>query len=66
MANQISDYLYSQLEDEAREIFQFKGIIDHKKDGSNLTKETGFTVLKLGHKKCNPKTCGWEKIEGRY
>ena len=40
MANQISAKLYSKLDDEGRGILQFKGIIDHKKDGSALTKET--------------------------
>ena len=51
MANQIAANLYYQLDDEGRDILQFKGIINHKKDGSALTKETGFTVLKGGNKK---------------
>ena len=56
MANQISANLYSKLYDEGRDILQFKGIIDHKKYGYALTKETWFTVLKGGHKKWNPTT----------
>ena len=40
MADQIPANIYSQLGDEGREIFQFKVIIDHKKYGSTLTKET--------------------------
>ena len=39
MENQISANHYSQFEDEGREILKFKGIIDRKKDGSDLTKE---------------------------
>ena len=45
MANQIAANLYYKLDDEGRDVLQFKGIIDHKKDGSDLTKETCFTVL---------------------
>ena len=46
MANKIYDNLYSQLDDKGQEILQYKGIIDHKKHGSDLTKDTGFNVLK--------------------
>ena len=58
MKNKISANLYSQLDNEGREILKFKGIIDHKKGGYDMTKETGFTVLKGAHKKCKPTTCG--------
>ena len=37
MADQIAGKIYSQLDYEGREIFQFKRIIDHKKDGYSLT-----------------------------
>ena len=40
MANEIAANLYSQLNDEVCDILQFKGIIDHNKDRSSLTKET--------------------------
>ena len=67
MANQIYANIYSQLVDEGREIFQSKGIIDHNKDGSALTKETGFTLLKEGQKKCKPTTHGQKVLVGwRY
>ena len=56
MESQISANLYSQLYHEGREIFQFKGTIDHKNDGSAMKKEKIFTLLKVGHKKCNPTT----------
>ena len=46
LANQIAAKIYSQLDNEVREMLKFKGIINHKNDGSTLTKETGFTVLK--------------------
>ena len=62
MANQISANLYSQLDNEGRDILQFKGIIDHKKDGYALTKEIWFTVLKGVHKKCKPTTHGWKVL----
>ena len=67
MENKIAANLYSQLDDEGREIFQFKGIIDHNTNGSVLTNDTGFDVLKVGHKKCNPTTYHWQVlVEWRY
>ena len=62
MENQIDANLYSQLDDEGCEILKFKGIIDHKKDGYDLTKETGFTILKGGHKKCKHITRSWKVL----
>ena len=50
------------MDDEGREILKFKVIIDHKKYGSVLTKETCFTVIKVGHKKCKPTTRGWKVL----
>ena len=41
MANQIAANLYSQLDNDSCKIMQFKDIIDHKADGSDMTKETG-------------------------
>ena len=38
MSNQNAVNLYSNLENEGSEIFQFKGIIEHKKDGYALKK----------------------------
>ena len=62
MANQIASNLYSQLDNEGSDILQFKGIIDHKEDRSDLIKETGFTVIKLVHKKFKPTTRGWKVL----
>ena len=58
MANKIAANIYSQLDDEGREVLVFRDIIDHRKNGHVLSKETGFTVLKNGHKKCKPTTWG--------
>ena len=58
MANQIAANIYSQLDYEGREMLKFKVTTNHKKDGSARTKETGFTVLKIRHKKCKTTTCG--------
>ena len=41
-------------------MLKFKGIINHNNDGSTLTKETGFTVLKGGYNKLNPTMRGWK------
>ena len=41
---------------------KFKGIVDHKKDESDLTKETGFTIIKRGHKNCKLTTRGWKVL----
>ena len=62
MSNQIYANLYSQLDNECHEILKFKGIIDHNKNGSALTKETGFTVIKGRHEKSKPTTCGWKVL----
>ena len=62
MENQISANLYSQLNHEVRELFQFKGIILHNNDGFALTKDTIFTVINVGHKKCKPTTRGWKVL----
>ena len=64
MENQIAANLYPQLEDAGREIFQFKCIIYRKKDGSALKNETGFTVLKGGHRNCKP-TTHWSLWSGK-
>ena len=40
MANQIATNLYSQMYNEVSEIFQFKVIVDYKKDRSDLKIET--------------------------
>ena len=42
-ANKIAENIYSQLDDEGREILKFRDIVDHRKDGTALTKENGFT-----------------------
>ena len=62
MSNQNAVNLYSNLENEGSEIFQFKGIIEHKKDGYALKKQTGFTVLTVGNKKCKPTTRSWKVL----
>ena len=62
MANQIAAKFYSPLRYEGHEILKFKGIIDHYEDGYAITKCTGFTVLKGGHKKFKPTTRGWKVL----
>ena len=62
MADKIAANLYTQLENEGCEIFQFKFIIEHKNYGSTMKKDTGFTVLKEGHTKCNPTRRGWQVL----
>ena len=42
--NQIAANLYSQLDDKGRDILQFKVIIEHNMDGSDLTKETVYIL----------------------
>ena len=60
LANQIAANLYSQLDDEGREILSFKGIIGHKRDDTALSKEEGFIELRNGQKKCKKTTRGWK------
>lgn len=61
-ANKIAENIYTQLDDEGREILAFGDIIDHRKDNSALSKDDGFTILKNGHKKCKPTTRGWQVL----
>ena len=56
LANKIAVNLYSQLDDEGREIMSFRGIIDHKSDNSAVTKDNG--VDDKGKKKIT--TRGWK------
>ena len=53
-ANKIAENIYSQLDDEGREILKFRDIIDHRKDNSALTKENGLTPQGCGNRKCKP------------
>ena len=62
MANQIDANIYSQLDYEGHEIIQSKDIIDYKKGGSDLTKESKFTVQKGGYKNCKPTMRGWKVL----
>ena len=47
MANQIAMNLYSQLDDEGREILTFSAIVDHKSDGTALTKDNGYIAMDI-------------------
>ena len=59
-ANQIAMNLYSRLDDEGREILTYRNIVDHKRDGSALTKENGFITMGGGQKKAKKTTRGWK------
>ena len=58
MANQIAMNLYSQLDNEGREILTFSAIVDHKSDGTALTKDNGYIELSNGHRKPKQTTRG--------
>ena len=60
--NKIAKNIFSQLDDEVREIIKSKEIIDHRKHGSAMTKENGFSKLSYGHKRCKPTTRGWQVL----
>ncbi|KAL7525855.1 hypothetical protein ACHAWF_001533, partial [Thalassiosira exigua] len=62
MANKIAENLYSQVDDEGREILRFADIIDHRKDSTALTKENGFIKVQGGGSKCIKTTKGWEML----
>ena len=62
MANQIAMNLYSQLDDEGREILTFKSIVDHRSNKSALTKDNGFIELSNGHRKPKQTTRGWQLL----
>ena len=62
MANQIAMNLYSQLDDEGREILSFKSIVDHRSNNTALTKENGYVKLSNGHHKPKQTTRGWQLL----
>ena len=61
-ANKIAENIYSQLDDEGREILKFRDIVDHRKDGSALTKENGFIAQGRGTPKPKKTTRGWKVL----
>ena len=42
-AKKVAENIYLQLDDIEREILKFRDIVDHRKDGTALAKENGFT-----------------------
>ncbi len=50
-ANKIAENIYSQLDDKGREILAFGNIIKHRKYGTALSKEDGFTTMRNGQRK---------------
>ena len=62
MANKIAENIYSQLDDEGREILTFGDIIDHRSNGHAISKRDGFVILAGGHKKCKKTTRGWQVL----
>ena len=61
-ANKIAENIYSQMDDEGREILAFKDIIDHRKDKSAVSIENGFITQSNGNKKCKLTTRGWQVL----
>ena len=62
MANKIAANVYSQLDDEGREILAFGDIIDHRTNGHAISKRDGFVTLAGGQKKCKKTTRGWQVL----
>lgn len=58
-ANIIAENLWSQCDDEGREIQKFKEIIGHKTDARALTIDNGFDIVN-GIKKPKKTTAGWK------
>ena len=59
-ANTIAQNLYSQVDDEGREILAFREIIGHRANKAAMSKENGFIKHASGHKKPKKTTHGWE------
>ena len=59
-ANKIAQNLYSQVDDEGREILAFQEIIGHRANKAAMTKENGFIEHANGHRKPKKTTHGWE------
>ena len=62
MANKIAANIYSQLDDEGREILAFGDITDHRTNKHAIPLEEGFYETRQGNKKPKKTTRGWEVL----
>ena len=61
-ANIIAENLYSQIDDEGRSYSILSEIIDHKKDGSAVSKDDAFETTKTGTLRRRRTTKGWKLL----
>jgi hypothetical protein len=59
-ANSIAENIYSQVDSEGRQFMLLKEILDHKKDGSALSKEDATIISKSGQPRLKQTTRGWK------
>jgi hypothetical protein len=59
-ANITAENLYSQVDDEGRELLAFKEISDHRKNGHAIGIDDGFVISKNGNRTRKRTTAGWE------
>ncbi len=59
-ANMIAENILSQVDSNGMQHRLLDSIIDHKKDGSAVTKQDAFIVTKRGRRKLRQTTIGWK------
>ncbi len=58
-ANLIAENIYSQVDDFGRQFSIIKDIVDHKKDGTAVSKDDAYLISKSGQRWLRPTTKGW-------
>jgi hypothetical protein len=61
-ANVIAENLYSQVDDEGHSHLLMNEITDHRKDGTALDQQNGFTVSRNGNQVPKRTTRGWQLL----
>lgn len=61
-ANVIAQNIYMQCDSEGRQHMSFNSIIDHRKDGSAIPIDDGFTYTKSGNRVKKMTTRGWDVL----
>ena len=61
-ANVIAENMYAQIDSEGRQYQLMKEIVDHKSDGSAITRENGYTISRNGNRVPKVTTRGWSLL----
>ena len=60
--NFIDENLYSQTDSEGKKILILEEIYNHQSDGTAISVDDGFIIIRGGNKNHKKITCGWELL----